>query len=67
MPKSYYCHSGSRKKPCKKNKPKMPNQNGQVQINLSKMAFWSSWTWEQKNHMGVFLTEILCQKNLDFL
>jgi hypothetical protein len=26
------------------------------------MALWSSWTWGQKNHMGVFLTEIPSKK-----
>jgi hypothetical protein len=32
-----------------KDQPKKPNQNGRVQINLSKMALWSSLTWGQKN------------------
>jgi hypothetical protein len=27
------------------------------------MAFWSSWTWGQKNHMGDFLTKIIGKKN----
>jgi len=42
------------KKPSKKNQPKKPSKNGRVQINLSEMALWSSWTWGQKNHMGDF-------------
>jgi len=42
------------KKPNKKNQPKRPIQNGWVQIDLSKMALWSSWTSGQKNHMGGF-------------
>jgi hypothetical protein len=46
---------------------KKPNQNGQVQIDLSKMALWSSWTWGEKNHMGGFLTKIHGQKNQDIL
>jgi hypothetical protein len=36
------------------NQPKTPNQNGHIKINLPKMAFWLNWTWEQKNHMGIF-------------
>jgi hypothetical protein len=55
----YYNHGGSIKKPSKKiskkDQPKTPSQNGQVQINLSKMALWSSWTWGQKKNMGFFL------------
>jgi hypothetical protein len=46
------------KKPNKKNQPKRPSQNGWVQIDLSKMALWSSWTWGQKNHLGGFFTKI---------
>jgi hypothetical protein len=42
------------KKPNKKNRPRRPSQNDQIQNDLSKMALWSSWTWEQKNHMGGF-------------
>jgi hypothetical protein len=47
----------------KKNQSKRFSQNGQVQIDLSKMAFWSNWTWEQKNYSGGFLTEIFGQKS----
>jgi hypothetical protein len=58
MPKLYYVmiilSKNLVKKPSKKNQPKRLNQNGQVQIDLSKMAFWSSWTWGQKNHMRGF-------------
>ncbi len=57
LPKLYYYHGGlinkpSQKNPSKKNQPKRPIQNGWVQINLSKMTLWSSWTWGQKNHKG---------------
>jgi hypothetical protein len=31
-----------------------PNPNGRVQIDLSKITIWSSWTWGQKNHKGGF-------------
>jgi hypothetical protein len=54
-------------KPNKKNQPKRPGPNGQVQIDLSKMALWSNWTWGKKHHMRVFFTEILGKKNHDFL
>jgi hypothetical protein len=71
LPKLYYCHNGLKKnlvkKSNKKNQPKRPNQNSQIQIVLSKMAFWSSWTWGQKNHSRGFLIEISGQKNHDFL
>jgi hypothetical protein len=65
LPKLYHCHGVSitktwYKKPSKKNQPKRPSQGGRVQIDLSKMIFWSSWTWGQKNHMGIFF-------NHDFL
>jgi hypothetical protein len=30
------------------------------------MAFWSSWTWGQKNHMGDFFIKIPGKKNQDF-
>jgi hypothetical protein len=53
----YYCHDGLVKKPSKKNQPKRPNQNDHGQTNLSKMTFWSNWTWGQKNHMESFLTK----------
>ncbi len=55
------------KTPSKKDKLKTPNQNGQVQIDLSKMAPWSNWTWGQKTIGGVFLTKIPNKKNQDFL
>jgi hypothetical protein len=55
------------KKPSKKDQPKKLNQNGQVQINLSKMEVWSSWIGGQKNHMGGFFTKISGKKNQDFL
>jgi hypothetical protein len=50
------------KKPSKKNlvkkkQQKKPSQNGHVQIDLSKMALWSSWTWGQKDHMGGFFDQ----------
>jgi len=52
------------KKPSKKTNQK----NGHVTIDLSKMAFWSSWTWGQKNRMGVFFfPKIHAKKNHDFL
>jgi len=54
------------KEPNKK-KPKRPNQNGRIQNDLFKMAFWSSWTWGQKYHMGRFFTKIFAQKGCDFL
>jgi hypothetical protein len=59
MSKLYYYHSGSikktlLKKPSKKDQPKRLSQNGRVQIDLSKMALWSSWTWGHKNHMRGF-------------
>jgi hypothetical protein len=49
------------KKPIQKDQPKRPKQNGWVQIDLSKMAHWSSWTW------GNFFTKILGQESRDFL
>jgi hypothetical protein len=55
------------KKPNKKNQPKRPSQNGQVQNDLSKMAFWSSWTWGKKTIWGVFFIKIPSQKGCDFL
>jgi hypothetical protein len=55
MPKLYYCHTGLVKNNWSKKQQKIPSQNGWVQINLSKMALKSSWTWGQKYHMGVFL------------
>jgi hypothetical protein len=55
------------KKPSQKYQPKKPNQNGRVQIDLSKMAILSSWTWGQKNHRGGLCTEIPGQKSRDFL
>jgi len=46
-----------------KNQPKKPNQNGQVQNNLSRMALLPNWTKGQKNHMGGFLLlEFLVKK-----
>ncbi len=42
LPKLYYCHNDLIKKTSKKNQPKRPSQNGQVQINFFKMALWSS-------------------------
>jgi hypothetical protein len=71
----YYYHHGSLKnlvkntqgkKPNKKNQPKKLCQNGQVQINLSKMTLWSSWTWGQKNHSGFFLLKFPIKKSHDF-
>jgi hypothetical protein len=52
------------KKPNRKYQPKKPSQNGQVQINLSKMALWSSWTWGQ-NTIGrfFFIGKSLSNKN----
>jgi hypothetical protein len=50
----------------KKNQPKRPSQNNCVQINLSKMAFWSRWTWGQKTHMEGFLTKIPIKKIVIF-
>jgi hypothetical protein len=50
------------KKPSKKNQPKTPSLNGWAQIDLSKMALWSSWTWGQKNHMEVFLPKFPVKK-----
>jgi hypothetical protein len=44
----------TKKQPYKKNQPKRPSQNSWIEIDLSKMAFWSSWKWGQKNHMGGF-------------
>jgi hypothetical protein len=38
------------KKNSKKNQPKRPRQNGWVQNDLSKMAFWSTWIGGKKNH-----------------
>jgi hypothetical protein len=55
------------KNPSKKNQPKRPSQNILSQIDLSKMALWSSWTWGQKNQVGVFFIEIFGQKSHDFL
>ncbi len=40
--------------PSKKDQPKRPSQNVRIQINLSKMALWSSWTWGQKIPKGRF-------------
>jgi hypothetical protein len=37
-----------------------------VRSDLSKMAFWSSWTWGQKNHRGGFLLKFSVKK-LGFL
>jgi hypothetical protein len=31
------------------------------------MALWSSLTWGQEKHMGVFFTKIINQKGYDFL
>jgi hypothetical protein len=72
LPKLYYYHIGSvrktwLKKPSKKNQPRKPNQNGWVQNDLSKMAFWSSWTWGQKNYMRFFLMKFPMKKGRDFL
>jgi hypothetical protein len=49
MPKLHYYHDGLVKKPSQKDPVKMV-----VQIDLSKMAFWSSWTWGQENHLRGF-------------
>ncbi len=49
-----------------KNQPKILSQNNCVQIDLSKMAFWSSWTWGQKTHRGGFLIKIPNQKIMIF-
>jgi hypothetical protein len=46
------------KKPNKKDQPKRPHQNGWVQIDLSKMALWSSWIWGQKPYGGVFFLKM---------
>jgi hypothetical protein len=64
LPKLYYCHGGLVKKPNLKNQPKRPNQNGKVQIDLSKITPLSSWTWGQKTHMGGFLIEIFDKKTV---
>jgi hypothetical protein len=64
LPKLYYCHGGLVKRiwseiPSQKNQPKKLSQNGRIQIDLSKMALWSSWTWGQKKpYGGFFLTKI---------
>jgi len=50
-----------------KNQPKKPSRNGQVQIDLFKMALWSSWTWGQKNHTGGFFDQNSQSKKLRFL
>jgi hypothetical protein len=42
------------KKPSKKDQQNRPSQNGRVQIDLSKMALWSNWTWGRKTHKGGF-------------
>jgi hypothetical protein len=42
--------------------PKKPNQNRWIEIDLFKMALWSSWTWGQTCHMGVFLTNFSDKK-----
>jgi hypothetical protein len=63
VPKLHYCHDSLEKKT---NKKKL-SQNDQVLIDLSKMTFWSSWTWGQKNHMGALLTKIPDKKSYDFL
>ncbi len=55
------------KKPSQKDQPKRPSQNGQVQINLSKMAPWSSQTWWQTNHWGGFFYQNSKLKKLGFL
>ncbi len=31
------------------------------------MSLWSSWTWGQKIHTGIFLTKIPGKKSYDFL
>jgi hypothetical protein len=49
----------------KKLSKKKLNQNGQFQNDLSKMAFLSSWTWGQNEH--IFLIEIPSQNGHDFL
>jgi hypothetical protein len=59
MPKLYYYHGGFG--------IKKPNQNDRIQINLSKMAFWSSWIWGQKNHMGGFLDQTSWSKKSRWL
>ncbi len=48
----------------KKNQPKSPSQNNRVQIDLSKMTLWSSWTWEQNHRGGVLLTKIPGKKTM---
>jgi hypothetical protein len=48
--------------PNKKYQPKRPSQNGHVQINLSKMTLWSSWTWGQNPIGGGFLLKFLVKK-----
>jgi hypothetical protein len=53
------------KKPNKKNQPKRHSQNGRVQINLSKMTIWSSWTWGQKKpYEGFFLPILPIKKTM---
>jgi hypothetical protein len=37
----------------KKAQSKRPRQNGEVQIDLSKITLWLNWTWEQKKTIGV--------------
>jgi hypothetical protein len=72
LPKLYYYHGGLIKKlnnkiPNQIDQPKKPNQNGWIQIDLSTMTLWSSWTLGQKNHMGGFFNHNSWSKKLGFL
>ncbi len=72
LPKLYYCHNGSIKKPSKKNLVKKTNQKELVKMVESKSTcpkryFGQVGHGGKKNHMGSFLDQNSHSKKLGFI